>query len=247
MAEASLRDPSGEGLARARGPGSPSGSESRSPEFLNTPALRQVPARPAARRPDDDPEASGPQLSALQLSVPQLSAPPRSAMQPKEQPGKNRRPHPLPMAGFPEACVERPLMKPSSLGRAPEAGFLQAAPGSDSAAYRGLPAGRSAAPCEGNLPAAATALPAPVQILSKPFPRYPEEALRRRLQGDVLLDVEFRYSGSLEVLGVRRGLGHGLNESAIEAARKLRFVPARRDGRPVDTQATLRIRFQLLQ
>jgi TonB family protein len=107
---------------------------------------------------------------------------------------------------------------------------------------------RAGAPAQDDTFGDATgALTTPVQILSKPCPRYPEEALGRGLQGDVLLDVEFRYSGAVEVLGVRRGLGHGLNESAIEAARKMRFVPARRDGRPVDTQATLRIRFQLLQ
>jgi protein TonB len=94
---------------------------------------------------------------------------------------------------------------------------------------------------------ASAALTTPVQLLFKPSPRYPEEALRYGVQGDVLLDVEFRYSGVLEVLGVRRGLDYGLNESAIEAVRKLRFAPARRDGRPVDTQATLCIRFQLLE
>jgi TonB family protein len=152
------------------------------------------------------------------------------------------------MAGFPEACVEHPLASGGVPGRAAEAGFPKAAPGSDLAADRSRAVGRAGAPAHGDSFAAATgALTTPVQILSKPSPRYPEEALRRGLQGDVLLDVEFRYSGAIEVLGVRRGLGHGLNESAIEATRKMRFQPARRDGRPVDSQATLRIRFQLLQ
>jgi TonB family protein len=152
------------------------------------------------------------------------------------------------MAGFPEACVEQPLASGSLPGRAVEAGFPKAAPGSDLATNRGRTVSRAGAPAQDDTFGDATgALTTPVQILSKPCPRYPEEALGRGLQGDVLLDVEFRYSGAVEVLGVRRGLGHGLNESAIEAARKMRFVPARRDGRPVDTQATLRIRFQLLQ
>jgi protein TonB len=88
-------------------------------------------------------------------------------------------------------------------------------------------------------------LTAPVRILSKPRPRYPAQELELGRQGDVLIDVEFRYSGVLEVLGVRQGLSPRLNESALEAARKIRFLPARRDGRPVDTQATVRIRFQL--
>jgi TonB family protein len=152
------------------------------------------------------------------------------------------------MAGFPEACIERPLASGGVAGRESEEGFPSAAPGSGLASNRSRTVGRAAAPARDDSFAAATgALTTPVQILSKPCPRYPEEALRRGLQGDVLLDVEFRYSGAVEVLGVRRGLGHGLNESAIEATRKMRFVPARRDGRPVDTQTTLRIRFQLLQ
>jgi TonB family protein len=84
-----------------------------------------------------------------------------------------------------------------------------------------------------------------VRILFKPRPRYPAQSIERRLQGDVLVDVEFRYSGALEILGVRQGLSPGLNESAIEAIRKIRFLPARQDGRPVDTQATVRIRFNI--
>ena len=35
------------------------------------------------------------------------------------------------------------------------------------------------------------------------------------------------------------------DEAAIEAAKKIEFKPARRDGRPVDHTATLRVVFQL--
>jgi TonB family protein len=151
------------------------------------------------------------------------------------------------MAGFPEACIEQSVEGEGRTGRVIEAGFPKATPGSDGAANRRLPAGGTGTALQGEAVAEATAtLTVPVRIFFKPQPRYPEEALRRGVQGDVLLDVEFRYSGAVEVLGVRRGLGHGLNESAIEAARKMRFAPARRDGRPVDTPATLRICFQLL-
>ena len=60
-----------------------------------------------------------------------------------------------------------------------------------------------------------------------------------------MLNVVFTANGKVEVLNVVRGLGHGLDESAQRAARGIRFNPARRDGHPVDSNATLHIVFQL--
>jgi TonB family protein len=91
----------------------------------------------------------------------------------------------------------------------------------------------------------ASALDSEVEILSKPKPVYTDEARGLRLEGDVVLDVVFEASGVLRVLDVAQGLGHGLDEAAIDAARKIRFNPARRDGAPVDHQAKLRVVFRL--
>ena len=85
----------------------------------------------------------------------------------------------------------------------------------------------------------------PLEILFKPRPDYTEEARRARLEGDVMLEVQFTSSGSLRVLRVVRGLGHGLDQNAIDAAGKIRFRPATEDGRAVDTVAMVRISFQL--
>ncbi len=52
-------------------------------------------------------------------------------------------------------------------------------------------------------------------------------------------------AGELRVLRVIGGLGHGLDEAAVEAAEKIRFKPARRNGQPVDHTATLRVLFRL--
>ena len=84
-----------------------------------------------------------------------------------------------------------------------------------------------------------------VEILSKPKPVYTEEARGLRLEGDVVLDVTFEAGGVLRILDVAQGLGHGLDEAAIDAARKIRFNPARRDGAPVDHTAKLRVVFRL--
>lgn len=85
----------------------------------------------------------------------------------------------------------------------------------------------------------------PVEILSKPKPAYTEEGRRLRVEGDVVLEVLFGAAGALRVLRVVQGLGHGLDEAAIEAAGKISFRPATREGVPVDHTATLRVVFQL--
>jgi len=85
----------------------------------------------------------------------------------------------------------------------------------------------------------------PVEILSKPNPVYTEEARRLHIQGEVLLQVVFMASEELRVVRVVKGLGHGLDEAALQAAEQIRFKPARRDGQPVDTTATLHVLFQL--
>jgi TonB family protein len=85
----------------------------------------------------------------------------------------------------------------------------------------------------------------PVQIISKPTPSYTADARAARVEGEVLLEVEFSASGKLHVLRVVRGLGHGLDESAIRAAERIQFKPATRGGAPIDAIATLHIVFQM--
>jgi TonB family protein len=85
----------------------------------------------------------------------------------------------------------------------------------------------------------------PVEVIAKPNPVYTEEARKLRLEGDVKLRVIFHASGELEIVGVTQGLGHGLDEAAVAAARKIRFKPAQENGHPVDQPATITIEFKL--
>jgi len=85
----------------------------------------------------------------------------------------------------------------------------------------------------------------PVEILSKPTPAYTDEARTMRIEGDVVLEVEFRAGGEINVVRVVRGLGHGLDESATRAARAIRFKPAQSGGRPIDFRTTVHILFRL--
>ncbi len=85
----------------------------------------------------------------------------------------------------------------------------------------------------------------PVEILFKPKPQYTQEARSLKLEGEVLLKVLFTAGSEVRVLEVVRGLGHGLDESAVRAAQQIRFKPAMRDGMPVDSTATVHILFEL--
>lgn len=85
----------------------------------------------------------------------------------------------------------------------------------------------------------------PVEVLSKPKPVYTEEAKRLGLQGEVLVQVLFEASGQAHVLRVVRGLGHGLDEAAVNAASQIRFMPAQQNGHAVDSTAVVHVAFEL--
>jgi TonB family protein len=87
--------------------------------------------------------------------------------------------------------------------------------------------------------------PTPVEITYKPNPIYTSEARNLKLEGEVLLEVEFAANGQLHVNRVVRGLGHGLDEAAVAAAGKIRFNPATRNGQLVDSTAIVHVLFQL--
>ncbi len=85
----------------------------------------------------------------------------------------------------------------------------------------------------------------PVDILDKPRPEYTAEGRSLKIEGDVVLDVVFLASGSVQMVRVVSGLGHGLDEAAERAAQQIKFKPAKREGQPVDYPARVRITFQL--
>jgi TonB family protein len=84
-----------------------------------------------------------------------------------------------------------------------------------------------------------------VQVISHPRPVYTAEAKQLKIQGDVVLEVRFAADGSVHVIRVVRGLGHGLDEQAIRVAEATHFKPATRDGKPVDTTTYYHVDFQL--
>ena len=85
----------------------------------------------------------------------------------------------------------------------------------------------------------------PVEILSKPKPKYTDEGRKLKIEGEVRLEVLFTATGEVRVIRVVQGLGHGLDEQAVRAAEQIKFKPAQREGQSVDSNATLHIIFQL--
>jgi len=84
-----------------------------------------------------------------------------------------------------------------------------------------------------------------VEITYKPNPVYTDEARNLKLEGEVLLEVNFTANGQLHVNRVVRGLGHGLDEAAVAATNKMRFKPALRNGQAIDSTAVVHVVFQL--
>jgi TonB family protein len=82
-------------------------------------------------------------------------------------------------------------------------------------------------------------------ILYKEKARYTEIARLNLVQGVVVLNVVFSFDGELKNIRVVRGLEDGLTERAIEAARKIRFQPATKDGVPVSVRGNLEYSYNL--
>jgi protein TonB len=77
-------------------------------------------------------------------------------------------------------------------------------------------------------------------------PVYPQSALRRGEQGNVMLRVSVSADGAPLTVDLAATSGHASLDSAAEAAvRKWRFNPATRGGTPVAAMADVPIRFRI--
>ncbi len=78
-----------------------------------------------------------------------------------------------------------------------------------------------------------------------PLPHYTDMARRARRQGKVIVEAVIEADGRVTDVRVLRGLGFGLDESAVATVSTWRFRPAMRGGRPVAVIYTLVINFRL--
>ena len=82
------------------------------------------------------------------------------------------------------------------------------------------------------------------RILAKPEPRYTEEARRNRVSGRVVVEAVLCTTGKVTDIKVLRGLPSGLSESAMRAARGIRFEPGENDGVAVSVRVRVEYGFE---
>lgn len=88
------------------------------------------------------------------------------------------------------------------------------------------------------------------EVASKPKPRnvvqpsYPDSARAAGVEGRVRVELTVDETGKVVAVRVLSGLGHGLDEAAVAAAKQSTFEPALRCGKPVRATFTISMRFR---
>ena len=81
------------------------------------------------------------------------------------------------------------------------------------------------------------------RIVKMSEPGYTKAAGKNRTTGTVVLKTVFAKNGEVQNIRVISGLPDGLTEEAIEAAKKIKFKPAMKDGKPVSMWMQLEFNF----
>jgi protein TonB len=87
----------------------------------------------------------------------------------------------------------------------------------------------------------------PPTLLREVKPAYTDEARRRAIEGNVVLQIVVRADGSVGDVHVTHTLAAGLEQRAVEAVRQWRFSPARHQGTPVDVLVEVSVGFSMRQ
>ena len=73
----------------------------------------------------------------------------------------------------------------------------------------------------------------PPKIISKPPPRYTDQARSNLITGKIKIAVELGADGKIRYLVPIRGLPYGLTENAVKAASEIKFEPAVKNDKAV--------------
>jgi TonB family protein len=84
------------------------------------------------------------------------------------------------------------------------------------------------------------------KLLHKLEPSYSVEARAAKVQGTVVLFVVIGTDGAAADVQLRKGVGYGLDEQALNAITQWAFQPGMRDGMAVPVQASIEVNFRLL-
>lgn len=77
------------------------------------------------------------------------------------------------------------------------------------------------------------------------LPEYTAKAREKKIEGDVVIRALLQRDGKIKKVKVEKGLGEGLDERAIEAVKRLGFLPAELDGQIVDAMTHIVFTFKL--
>ena len=84
----------------------------------------------------------------------------------------------------------------------------------------------------------------PPRLINHPDPSYTIGAHQLGIEGTVTVLAEFDVDGAFKVLRVSKGLGHGLDENAVNALANWRFLPAYKNGERVRVIAEIDVPFK---
>ena len=77
-------------------------------------------------------------------------------------------------------------------------------------------------------------------------PQYTDDARAAGVEGKVRVEITINKNGEVTAARVVSSLGHGLDEAAVTAAKRMTFSPATRCGKPVESKFNISIRFGLV-
>jgi len=105
---------------------------------------------------------------------------------------------------------------------------------------------RKAAPVAATLPSdGCDEPPAKPKYISLQQPSYTDDAIAAAIEGKVRVQLTVDETGKVVDVKLIAGLGHGLDEAALAAARRATFEPALRCGKPTQATFTITMRFKL--
>lgn len=178
------------------------------------------------------------EVSMISISVPKPEvAPPKPVPPPPIKKPQPRKPKPKPVVKKPAPVVQKaPDFAPVEKSEPPP---VEATSVSNSAPTTSTTVQASSAETftEANFRA---------NYAHNPKPRYPTIAKRRGWEGKVLLLVKVSAEGLSDSVKVKKSSGHEmLDDAAIEAVKKWRFIPAKRGNTPVASLIIVPIVFKL--
>src|SRR5260370_31727315 len=82
------------------------------------------------------------------------------------------------------------------------------------------------------------------RVIYRVEPEYTLDAREKKITGTVVLTLTVDHEGLPQNIQIKKSLYPSLDQSAIEAARRMRFEPAIKDGQPVSMFISAEMNFQ---